>query len=492
MKKILLAVAGAAALLVAVVLVRTIGLSSRQIAATPAETIDVEPEAAAERLGRVLRQRTISPQDPADFDPTPFLELHAVLAELYPRVHATLKREVVNGYSLLYTWQGADPNLEPIVLMAHMDVVPVEPGTETKWDYPAFSGLIEDGFVWGRGALDDKGSLTAILEAVEALLASGYEPQRTIYLAFGHDEEIGGKQGAAKIAALLKSRGVHLAATIDEGMVITEGLVPGISRPLALIAIAEKGFVSLRLTARAEGGHSSMPPERTAVGALAEALVRLKRHRLPASLSGPAAAMFDYLAPEMGFWQRLAFANRWLFGGLILRRLERNPVSNALVRTTTAPTMIDGGIKENVLPSEVHAVVNFRIRPGETIEDVRSHVARVIDDPDIDIEVMKTIAKNPSPVADANSWVFRAVARALGEVIPEALVAPGLVVGGTDSVHYEKISGPGYRFVPYRLQAADLARIHGTNERVSVANFAEVIKYYGQLIHHLSEPASQD
>ena len=488
MKKIVLIAVGALVVLVAVVLYRTTTLHSRQIAVAAAETVPVDAVAAAEHLGQVVRQRTISPQDPADFDPAPFLALHQVLRELYPLVHATLAREVVNGYSLLYTWQGTDTSLDPVILMAHMDVVPVEPGTETKWDYPAFSGLVKDGYIWGRGSLDDKGSLTGILEAVEALLKTGFAPQRTIYLAFGHDEEIGGKQGARKIAELLASRGVHAAATIDEGSAITQGLVPGIVRPLALIAIAEKGFVSLRLTARAKGGHSSMPPARTAVGALAEALVRLKQHRPPARMSGPAAAMFDYLAPEMGFWPRLAFANRWLFGKLILGRLEADPVSNALVRTTTAPTMIDGGIKENVLPSEVHAVVNFRIIPGETVDDVHAHVVRVIDDPDIDVAVMNTIRQDPSPVADVKSWTFRAVAQALGEVVPDALVAPGLVLGGTDSVHYETISGPGYRFVPYRLQAADLARVHGTNERVSVANFAEVVKFYGQLIRHLSEP----
>lgn len=489
MKKLIQGVLIALAALAAILVVRAMSLTSKQIEVGAVETIAVDAAAAAGRLGGALRFKTISYQNPDDFDAAPFLGLHAYLEATYPGVHQNLARETVNDLSLLYRWQGSDDALEPVLLMGHMDVVPVEPGTEDKWEQAPFSGAIADGYIWGRGAIDDKGSVVATLEAVEALLELGFAPSRTIYLAFGHDEEIGGHRGAAKIAQLLAERGIHVAITIDEGMVITEGMVPGITAPVASVAIAEKGFVSLRLTSRAQGGHSSMPPKRTALGAISRAIAALERNQMPAVLSGPTAAMFDYLAPEMGFADRLLFANRWLFGPMIVSRLEQSPTSNALVRTTTAPTIIHGGIKENVLPSEIEAVVNFRIIPGETYDMVRDHAVRVIDDPDIEVEFMDIIFNNPSPVADVDSWSFAAIARSVREVFPEVIVAPGLVVGGTDTVHYADVSDAGYRFVPYVMGPEDFARFHGTNERLGVQNFAQVVKYFGQLIRNISAPA---
>ncbi|MFQ5534618.1 MAG: M20 family peptidase [Sphingomonadales bacterium] len=486
MKKTILGIAIILAALGAVIVFNALALNSRQISVGTVNTIPVVAEAAARRLGKALRFKTISHQDPADFKARPFLDFHEFLAATYAAAHATLKRDIVNEYSLLFTWPGSDPSLKPVVLMGHMDVVPVEPGTEDKWRFAPFSGVIAEGHIWGRGALDDKGSVIAIMEAVEALVTMGFEPRRTIYLAFGHDEEIGGRQGARKIAELLAKRGVHAEITVDEGMSITSGMLPGVDEPVALVALAEKGFVSLKLTSRAQGGHSSMPPGRTALGALSRAIAKLEAHQRPAALAGPTATMFEYLAPEMNFIERVLFANRWLFDPLILDRMEKSAASNALVRTTTAPTMIQGGIKENVLPSEVQAVVNFRIIPGETYEIVRDHAISVIDDPDIEVEVMNVILNNPSPVADVNSRSFTAINKSIREVLPDVLVAPGMVLGGTDTVHFREVSDAGYRFVPYRLKAEDFKRVHGTDERVSTENFVEVIKFYGQLIRNLS------
>jgi carboxypeptidase PM20D1 len=474
----------ALALIAAISLVRALSLESRQVEAPPAETLEVDERAAAVRFAGTLEFATISHEDPRDFDGAPFRMLHAYLKRTYPRVHRTLGREVVAGYSLLYRWQGSDPSLEPILLMSHLDVVPVEPGTESSWTHPPFGGVVAEGYIWGRGALDNKASTTAPLEAIESLLAGGFAPRRTIYLAFGHDEEIGGREGAVSIAALLEERGARLAYTVDEGLAIVEGIAPGIEAQTAIIGVAEKGSVSLRLTARGDGGHSSAPPAVTTVGALSRAVAALEANPMPVRLDGASAAMFEFLAPEMGFGLRLLFANRWLTEGLIVSQMEQSPASNAMVRTTTAPTIIRGGIKANVLPSEAHAVVNFRILPGDTVESVLAHARAVVDDPAVTIERTGRAFANPSAVSSVDGEGFATVSRSIREVFPDVLVAPGLVVAGTDTRHYLGIAENGYRFIPWRLQREDLGRIHGTNERIGVGNYADIIRYYGQVIRN--------
>jgi carboxypeptidase PM20D1 len=474
----------ALALAAAIMVARALSLESMQIEVSPAETLDVDEQAAAMRFAETLKLRTISFQDPQDFDAAPFRALHAYLERTYPLVHRTLDREIVADYSLLYRWQGSDRTLEPILLMSHLDVVPVEPGTEERWTHPPFGGVVADGFVWGRGALDNKASTTAPLEAIEALLAGGFAPRRTIYLAFGHDEEVGGGQGAASIVALLEDRGVRLAYTVDEGMAIVEGMTPGIEQPTAIIGLAEKGYVSLRLIAHGEGGHSSAPPAEPTIGTLSRAVAALEASPMPARLDGAIGAMFEFLAPEMSFGPRLLFANRWLAEGLITGRMEQSAAGNAMLRTTTAPTIIRGGVKENVLPSEAHAVVNFRILPGDTVEDVLAHAREVIDDPAVTIETSGSIGADASRVSSIDGPGFEAVSRSVREVFPGVLVAPGLVIGGTDSRHFRGISENGYRFIPWQLTPEDFGRIHGTNERIGVTNYADVIRYYGQLIRN--------
>src|SRR5688572_24983906 len=232
----------------------------------PADADIENASITAERFTTALTFPTISTQDSATFDPAPFTELHTWIEDAFPNVTRRLTREIVANYSLLYTWTGSDTTLDPILLMGHLDVVPVEPGTESRWTHPPFAGVVADGFVWGRGTLDDKASVVAILEAVEWLLSQGYEPRRTIYLAFGHDEELGGFSGAAAIAAILKERAGRLGFLVGEGGVVAEGLMPGVSRQVALIGVVEKGSIGVELTVERTGGHSSMPPVHTAVG----------------------------------------------------------------------------------------------------------------------------------------------------------------------------------------------------------------------------------
>ncbi|XXR64992.1 M20 family peptidase [Sorangium sp. So ce388] len=493
---------GVVALLL-ILVVKALTTRSRQIGAETAEGVPIDEAKAAEHLARAITFKTISEQPATTLDAqtTPpageastsvdaFLGLHRALEEMFPRTHQTLTREVVGGLSLLYTWKGKDAGKPPILLMAHQDVVPVEPGTEGGWQKPPFEGTIDGGYVWGRGSIDFKNGVVGILEAVEALLNQGHSPSRTVYLAFGHDEELGGPKGASAIVDLLASRNVRLEYALDEGMFLTQGIIKGVARPVGLIGLAEKGYVSVELVVETEGGHSSVPPRPTGVGILARAIDRLESHPIPASLDGPARLLFETLAPEMPLLpNRLILSNLWLLEPIATLSLAGNPATAAMIRTTTAPTMLDGGIKDNVLPKRVRAVVNFRIRPGDSVEAVLDHVARTVDDPRVKVQILGGgKGKEPSPVSSVEGFGYRSIERTIRQVFPDAIVAPSLVLGGTDSAHYQRVADGVYRFCPTRLMDEDRARFHGTNERISVKNFAEVARFYAQLIKNADAP----
>jgi len=467
--------------LVAVIAIRTLRFTSKQVKVSPAPAQALDQQALANRLAQALRFQTVSHQDPAALDREAFLGLQGYLAQQFPLVHARLKRETIHDYTLLFTWQGSDPVRRPIVLMSHLDVVPVEPGTEAKWSYPAFGGSIAEGFIWGRGALDDKFGVLAILEAVERLLQQDFQPSPTIYLAFGHDEEIGGDRGAKEVAALLRARGVDAEFVLDEGGAIVSGVVPNVSAPMALIGIAEKGNVSVDLTVRTEGGHSSSPPPHTAVGIVSAAVQNVENHPMPAGLRGPSRQTFEYVGPELPLWQRMVLANLWLFGGMLERFLTASPATNATLRTTTAATMIEGGIKDNVLPASARAVVNFRVLPGDSIDRVVEHVRQAVNDPRVEVQLTYP-GNEASSESPTDTTSFALLARTIREVYPDAIVAPYLTIGGTDARHYSVISRNIYRFTPIVGTAADLARMHGTNERISVQDYARAVQFFMQLI----------
>jgi carboxypeptidase PM20D1 len=400
-----------------------------------------------------------------------------------------LERETVATYSLLYTWRGTDPSLKPILLAAHLDVVPVELGTEPAWDEAPFGGRVVDGFVWGRGSLDNKSALLGVMEAVEMLVGEGFRPARTVYLAFGHDEEVGGMQGARAIATLLDARGVVLQMVVDEGGIIADGLVADVARPVALVGVAEKGFVSVALGTRAAGGHSSLPPRESAIGTLSAAIARLEASPMPARLEGPARQLLERLGPALPFPRRAALANLWATAPLVVRNLERSPTTNALVRTTTAVTIFEAGTKDNVLPSHARAVVNFRVLPGDTVADVLEHVRRVIDNPSVEIETVGALSE-PSAVSATDSESYRILERTIREIVPDAIVAPYLVSVATDSRHYAGLAGNLFRFLPMRLKPLDIERVHGTNERVAVRDYERAIRLYRQLILNATGPTA--
>lgn len=470
--------------LVLVLAFNTARLPASSPAAVRGKLPTVDESALARRLAGAIRLPTISHEDRARIDTLSFVELGTYLETQFPRVHQTLTRERVAGHSLLYRWTGADPGAAPLLFLAHLDVVPVEPGTEGQWQQPPFSGAIADGYIWGRGTLDDKASAVAWLEAVEALLASGFAPSRTLYFAFGHDEEVGGHEGAKAIAALLQSRGVEAEFVLDEGGAITQGIVAGIERPVASIMAAEKGYVSYRLRTRGAGGHSSMPPPQTAVGQLARAVARVQDHPLPARLGPPVTDMLDRLAPEMGLAQRVVVANRWLFEPLLLRLLARAPVTQAMTRTTTAPTMLRAGVKDNVLASEAEAVINFRLLPGDTLAGLEAHLRAVIDDAGVSLERLQGFDNEASPVSPTGTDAFRLLERSVQAVFPDAVVSTGLVVGGTDARHYQAVTRYRYNFLPVLLRPDDLARIHGTDERIGIEAYADMVRFYVRLLQN--------
>jgi len=407
--------------------------------------------------------------------------LHDWVTTAFPNVSRRLTREVVAGYSLLYTWTGSDSTLDPFLLMGHLDVVPVERGTESRWTHPPFEGVVADSFVWGRGALDDKTSVIAILEAVEWLIGHGFEPRRTVYLAFGHDEELGGSSGAGQLAAILQARAGRLAFLVDEGGVIAEGLIPGVDRPVALIGVVEKGSIGVRLTVEQTGGHSSMPPRHTAVGILSQAITRLEANPMPARLTPVVEEMLLRVAPEMPLIARIPLANLWAFRPLIVRALQKNDRIGATLRTTTAATMVSGSPKENVLPIVARGLVNFRILPGDTPEMVLDHVRRTVDDTIVHVEGR---GREASPVADYKAPEFMVVEKTILQLFPRAVPVPFLMIGGTDTRHYEGLTRNVYRFNPIVATTELVSGAHGTNERVRADDFVRAARFYAQLIRN--------
>lgn len=437
---------------------------------------------AVERLSQALQIPTISFQNPQKTPHAAFDELHALLQTGFPEVYRQLKPQRL-GHSLLIHWPGQSRD-KAHLLAAHLDVVPI--AQPDQWQQPPFSGHIDADFVWGRGAIDDKGSALAILEAVEKLLRSGVQPQHDLYIALGEDEEIGGQRGAKRIAQRLRAQGVQLGAVLDEGLLLVPGAMIGLQPKVALIGIAEKGYLTLKMSAEKKGGHSSMPQRETAVDLLAQALVRIQKNPLPPRLSGPAAELFRWLGPEMQGAQKWALANLWLFKPLLLRQLSQKPATNALIRTTLAPTMLSASPKENVLAPQAQAVINVRVLPGDSLEMILTHLKEVIADERVKLEVhSQSFSGEASAVSETHSEFFKILSTSVRQIFPEALVAPSQVLAATDSRHYQELSRNTYRFQPFYLNEQDLDRLHGVDERVAQSAYFEAIRFYQQLILHL-------
>lgn len=480
-KRIALFITGALVLLIATLIIRALTFSAPQ----PAPSTEPLPEPdkqAPHRLAEAIRFKTVSTKDPAKTPAEAFEGLHSFMRFAFPKTHGTLKQEVIAAHSLVYTWTGSDPTLKPIILAAHMDVVPVEPKTLDQWVVPPFDGAIKDGFIWGRGALDDKVSVFGILEAVELLIAQNYTPKRTIILAFGHDEEVSGHGGALKVAEHLKAQNIQAEFALDEGHAIVKGIIPGVKEPVALIGLSEKGSMSVELLVKSEGGHSSMPPKHTAAGILARAITKVEEHQVTASIDGPVKEMFLTVGPHMNFVNKLAMANLWLLEPLVISQLEAKPTTNATLRTTTAVTRLEGSEQDNILPQRARAIVNFRIKPGESMDSVLAHVRAVIEDERVEIKPAEGFNSNPSPISSSQSRGFKAIQSAVRQVWPTTITSPASSIAATDGRHYAAVAKDVYRFAPIILGPEDTVRLHGLNERIAVEDYLDAIRFYLALI----------
>ncbi|MCL4129673.1 UNVERIFIED_CONTAM: hypothetical protein GTU68_037138, partial [Idotea baltica] len=437
------------------------------------------PEGATDRFSEAISIRTISFENAEDFDSTQFNLFNEFLLENYPKIHSLPGHLVFNKYSHLYKWEGSDRNLKPIVLMAHLDAVPI--ASPSLWSVHPFTTGVKNDTIYGRGSMDDKCSLISILEATEQLIYEDHQPQRTIYIALGHDEEILGKKGAVEIAKHLENQGIEASFVLDEGMAITQNMIPGIEGEVAMIGVAEKGFLSLELEVHMAGGHSSSPEKETSIDVLAKAVSTLKQNPSPAKLTPILKELMQATAPELDFSSRLAFGNLFLFKSMILNQMEKSKAGNAMIRTTTSPTIFEAGIKENVIPTASRAVVNFRILPGETVEDVIAHTIKTINDDRVNVEPLHA-GTNPSPISPSDNDEFMTISKSIKEVFGNIMTIPSLVVGATDSRHFTKVSPNVYRFVPYKITPKNLDCFHGIDERVPVSEFENAIRFYRRLI----------
>ncbi|MDX2036503.1 MAG: M20/M25/M40 family metallo-hydrolase [Isosphaeraceae bacterium] len=487
---VLAAVLGAGAVFAGYLVVCAWGFTpSRQVVVEKVEPI--APRAGfAERLSRAIRFETISREEEGATNAQAFVDLAKYLETAFPRVHAACEREILEGGTILFRLPSKEPAAAPVLLMSHLDVVPVEKATETGWTHPPFSGAIADGFIWGRGALDVKAGALGLLEAAEALLESGFVPRCDIYFAFGHDEELGGTAGNARLARMLAERGVRFRFVLDEGGTIAEGILSGIDRPIAFVGIAEKGLATIRITTHGSGGHASMPVAPSAVGILARILVDLEANPSPSKIDGALETMLDHLAPEMGGLNRLVAANHRLLGPVILAGFSQVPTLDAMTRTTTALTRLEAGEKSNVLPQTAEAFVHLRLIPGDdsaaALRRIEARVRALGFDEKAAKVAIEPGSVDPSAISAIDSAEFASLRRSISEIYPDAIVAPGLSMVATDSRHYAPISDAIYRFLPLRLTREDLSRIHGTDERIRVEDYERMIGFLARLIENLA------
>lgn len=431
---------------------------------------------AVDALAQLVRCKTISYNDPALEDDAEFEKLISLLPVLYPHVMEVCSMERLPDRALLLCWPGKSSD-EPVVLMAHYDVVPV---TEENWKKPPFAAIIEDGVMWGRGTLDTKVTFNAIFSAAEHLISQNFQPQQDIYFAFSGGEEINGK-GAPNIVQYFIDHQIQPAMVVDEGGAVVENVFPGVSAPCGLIGIGEKGMMNAQLRTVSSGGHASAPKPHTPVGVLAAACKKIEDHPFPAHIDGPAAQMFDTLGRHSTLLYRIIFANLWCFGWIIdsLGRTAGGEM-NALLRTTVAFTQMQGSSARNVIPPEAKMVANMRLNPNDSTESALMRLKKVVNDPAVEITSLESF--EPSPVSSTNCAAWDKVAAAVAETWPGCIVSPYLMVQCSDSRHYGRICDKVYRFSAMDLTAEERGTIHGNNERIRLECIHRSVAFYIRLM----------
>ena len=469
-------IGGLLLILIAVILIRTLLFVPKKKTEQIISPVIVNGEKATNDLSEMIKCRTISSMDSSLEDEAEFEKLEALLPKLFPLIHKKCSFEKVSNRALLYKWSGKNSSA-PTVFMSHYDVVSVD---EENWDKPAFEGIVENGILWGRGTLDTKGTLNGIMQAAEALIADGFVPQNDIYFAFGGDEEING-HGASDIVALFKERGITPGMVIDEGGAVADNVFPGVKQPIALIGIAEKGMLNIEYTVKGGGGHASSPAPHTPVGRLSAACVRVENSPFKFRVTKPAKMLFNIAGRHSTFLYRMIFANLWCFSPALnlFAKLSGGEL-NALVRTTTAFTQMEGSKGVNVIPPVAKMASNHRILPGDTLESVVARIKKKVGDEKIEVNVIN--GNNPSVISDTRCEAYDRVRSTVTETWPDVIVSPYLMVACSDSRHWGEISDKVYRFSPMTMSSEERASIHGNNEKIPVATISKTVEFFIRLM----------
>lgn len=471
------------AVLIVITCIKAFFYKDKKPVVEPMPKENVNSDRVQRHLSQAIQIKTVSNPDDSKVDWNEFKKFHDFLETEFPLTHKVLKREKISQASLLYTWEGKNPELDAIALLSHQDVVPIESGTENEWTHAPFEGYNDGEYIWGRGALDMKNHLICVIEAVETLLEEGYQPERTVYLCFGHNEEIvaGSNNGAEAIAKTLKERGVHLDSTIDEGGAIIKANIKGVLEGnLAGVGIAEKGYSDFKVTVRSKGGHSSQPPKHTAAGDISEVVRDLENHQFKCRMLPSVTNLFNTVGRRASYPIRLVLCNLKYLKPLIFAVAKLFPPAATFVRTTTACTMLEASPAANVLPQKASVTINFRQLPGTTIKDTEEHIKRVVKNKDISVEFLK--GKEASKVSPINTRSFEVLSELFHQIDDSNIVAPYLVMGGTDSYHYECICDNLYRIAPFTVSADLLLTTHSTNERCPVDQLTQGVQFFKRYI----------
>lgn len=470
---------GVAFLLLIIVLVVNTVRDNKSLTANKVEKclLETTGDTAARHLSEAIQIKTVSFGDTLAIDTAEFLKFRKFIETTYPTITAKLPRQTFNEFSYVYKWTGKDTSLAPYVLMAHMDVVPVEPVAESKWSVPSFSGTIKNDTIYGRGAVDDKFSVIAILEA-EQLLKENYTPNRTIYLCFGHDEEISGKRGAKIYSQWFKDNNIKPALVLDEGGQIDSKHFEQLKRPMALIGTSEKGYVNIDLTVEIPGGHSSMPSPETAIDVLNKAIVKIREHQMPGSIPPTVVEMLNRTKSAESFTKRMVLSNLWLFNSVVLNQLSKTKETNAMTHTTLVPTIVHSGIKDNVIPSVAKATFNSRILPGQTSDDVVDFVKKAVNDDRVVIKKQTISLMEPSVITPFEGPAFKKLETVLYKSMPNIIVSPFLLIGATDSRYFRGFSEGVLNFAP----VINVKGFHGIDEQIGIADLNRTVGFYKQII----------
>ncbi|MFM2136646.1 MAG: hypothetical protein RL021_2046 [Bacteroidota bacterium] len=467
--------------LLAVITVNTVRSVSHRIPDLRSRSLPERDSAAVSHLQEAVHIASVTYEDSAQAGLPLMDTLIGFLERTYPEVFSTLEHERINSHSLLFRWKGSDRSLKPVLFYAHMDVVPVESGTDHGWSFDPFHAAFDADTVRGRGCIDDKAGVIGLMEAVARLVRKSFHPKRDVYIAFGHDEEIGGRNGASEIARTLRERSIKLEWLLDEGGMVAVNMVPFVDPPVALVMTSEKGYMTIEISAEGKGGHSSYPPPETPVDIINAALTRLHEHPLERKIIPSLEGFMKNTGPEMRFPFNALFANRWLFGSIILGEYEKIPEANAMIRTTFACTILQGGVKENVIPSHVKAILNIRLLPGDRSEDVFAELKKIIHDERVSMKILGR-QDEATRSASLESEGYSKIKSCVRKVFPDAVVAPSISIAATDSRYFLDLADDIYRFLPVRMNRSILSGMHGTDERIGANEFMETVSFYETLI----------